>query len=496
MAITNANFNANDYVRSSGKRLITCSSDKIGTTNVFNYRFYLELEIGEVGSTETFAYTFRPNANNYGIINITKILQTVVKPIAVQQKRTIPQLGENVDDYFNEFQQNIHGMPYYVGNSNDEEFTNMAMYSTGGSGGAMVQATLYDFYSTTATGVPTKQASGSATDKYYVLTGYDKQSDLINVNYTQYKLGTPSKEFLSHNHDPITGFIQSVNCLSTDYGTVAFLNRTKDVNASSQASPYAIKISYYSNNGILGATTLLNTDANGGALFSGAGTGAEDGKMLLHCAVYPANLDRLPATLGSLTFVRPKDFTNLAYYEVQAIASTGAGDSKVYKFTIQDDTQCLKYDKQRFAYINDLGVYEYINFFELRTDNISSNNTTINSSVFKYNDSYLLGNSNDRYKERPYTPFVAHQGERTISTDFKETFTINTGNLSDVDIVKVKEMFLSPLIHYINADGSARAVILESSSIEDINNLNKHYTQQNYTLTFRYSVPTYNNIIY
>ena len=73
MAITNANFNANDYVRSSGKRLITCSSDKIGTTNVFNYRFYLELEIGEVGSTETFAYTFRPNANNYGIINITKI---------------------------------------------------------------------------------------------------------------------------------------------------------------------------------------------------------------------------------------------------------------------------------------------------------------------------------------------------------------------------------------------------------------------------------------
>ena len=68
--------------------------------------------------------------------------------------------------------------------------------------------------------------------------------------------------------------------------------------------------------------------------------------------------------------------------------------------------------------------------------------------------------------------------------------------MSDVDIVKVKEMFLSPLIHYINADGSARAVILESSSIEDINNLNKHYTQQNYTLTFRYSVPTYNNIIY
>ena len=520
MAITNANFNADDYVRSSGKRIITCSSDKIGTAGVFNYRFFLELEIGEVGSTETFSYTFRPNANNYGIINITKILQTVVKPIAVQQKLTTPQLGEGGDNYDNTMRQNIHTMPHQVGDTDEEEIVAYAMFSTGGSGGAMVQATLYDFYSTTATGVPTKQVSGSVTDKFYVLTGYEKQSDLININYSTYQLGNNSRKFLSHKHNPISGTEYNIDCLSTDFGTVACLNRTKDVNAGLPSTPVNFSIMYYAFNRTTGAsvfldqTVLANNILNGGTDFTGVSDGAEDGKMILHAGVYPANLNKLPSSIGGTTFKRPSDFMNtastldLAYYTVNTTSNLGTQSSAKYRFNLLDGfvfdsgigkvrlQPCKKYDPQRFAYINDLGVYEYINFFELRTDNISSNNTTLKSSVFNYTEAYLLGNSTDVYKEQPYVPFVAHQGERTISTDFKETFTINTGNLSNADIVKVKEMFLSPLIHYINADGSARAVILESSSIEDINNLNKHYTQQNYTLTFRYSVPTYNNIIY
>ena len=56
-------------------------------------------------------------------------------------------------------------------------------------------------------------------------------------------------------------------------------------------------------------------------------------------------------------------------------------------------------------------------------------------------------------------------------------------------------MFISSQINYINSDGSARAVILTTKSVKDIKNIDKHYEQISYSLTFRYSVPTYNNIL-
>ena len=107
MAITNANFNASDYLKASGKRIITCTSDKIGTTGVFNYRFLLELTI----NSTVYSFTFRPNNENYGFINISKILQTHIKDVGdVQQLLTIPEASTT--GTVAQFKQNIHSMPY------------------------------------------------------------------------------------------------------------------------------------------------------------------------------------------------------------------------------------------------------------------------------------------------------------------------------------------------------------------------------------------------
>jgi hypothetical protein len=463
MAITNANFNNIDYVKASGKRVITCSSDKIGTSNVFNYRFLLEMQI----SGKTYSYTFRPNNENYGFINITKILQAHIKDAGdVQQAQTVP---EGSSATVVQFKQNIHTIPH---SGTSAQITNSNNLDT-----FLIVCTLFDFYGDTIDAVPTKRTAGSSTGNLYVISGYDNESDLINVNYNSYKLTSLSAKFLNNNYE-YSGSEYIVRCTMSDWGTLSAF-RPSAVNTS-QSAQY-INITYVdTSGGTSNASVEVNTNVQ-----------VQNG-LITTFPAYPQNLNKLQF------ITRPIDVANLSHYIISASTTTPLGNraSAYYKFIIEDD--CEKYDRQRFAYINNFGVWEYITFNELRTDNISSSPTNIKGSVFNYDGNYedkFTANGSE-YREAGYVPNVAHRGEKTVATNFNETFTVNTGYLSKSDTEKVKDMFLSHKISYINTDGSARAVILENSSINAINNINKHYEQVSYSLTFRYSVPTYNNIIF
>ena len=463
MAITNANFNNIDYVKASGKRVITCSSDKIGTTNVFNYRFLLELTI----SGKTYSYTFRPNNENYGFINITKILQAHIKDAGdVQQAQTIPE-GSSANAV--QFEQNIHTMPHSGASG--------LIYTSRNQDTFLIPCNLFDFYGDTIDAVPTKRTAGSSTGNLHVISGYDRESDLINVNYNSYKLTSTTSKFLNNNYE-FSGSNYKVRCTLSDWGTLSAFTPSA-VNTSQSAT--LINITYYDTSGSTSnASVLVNSSVQ-------AQTG-----LITTFPAYPQNLNKLQFV------TRPIDVPNLSHYFIVASTTSIIGNnfSNYYKFIIEDD--CEKYDRQRFAFINNFGVWEYITFTELRTDNISSSPTNIKGSVFNYDGNYqdkFTANGNE-YREAGYVPNVAHRGEKTVATNFNETFTVNTGFLSKSDTEKVKDMFLSHKISYINTDGSARAVILETSSINAINNINKHYEQVSYQLTFRFSVPTYNNIIF
>ena len=134
MAIINYNFNADNYVKSGSKRIITCSSDAI--TGNFKYRFYLEL----VYDSKTYSYTFRPNADGYGIINIGKIIQSIVQPSSVQDVKTIPDADATATT--NAMNQSIHNMPHIINASPDR----YAYLSTGGSSCKRIELKLYDFF--------------------------------------------------------------------------------------------------------------------------------------------------------------------------------------------------------------------------------------------------------------------------------------------------------------------------------------------------------------
>ena len=471
MAIQNANFNAGSFVKAGSKRVITCTSNSIASN--FKYRFYLEL----IYDSKTYAYTFRPNANGYGLINIGKILQSVVEPISVQQVLTIPDADATATT--NSFQQNIHSMPHIINASPDRT----AYLSTGGASVKRIEVKLWDFYAATASAVPARQGS-PVTDYYYIIGGRQESTGLLAETFDKYKLTGTTKEFISPLYcKDYNATTKEFNVALTDYGTISLLNRTADVNTTGE--PFDFAISYHSADGtLLGQTLLANTDQFGGKYDA---SGVTDDSMVLTLGCFPANLNKLDASLNT-----PSDYPTLAYYTIITRAASNAQTSKAYRFNIID--RCDKYDAQRFAYINSFGVWEYITFDKLRTDKLSKKTTEIKSSVFDYSKSYATI-SPIAYQESSYIPGVAHESRIIKADNSKASFTINTGFLESHEIEKVKEMFLAPKINYINTDGTALAVILTDKSIEVVEVSHK-YGQTEYQLTFEYSVPKYNDIIF
>jgi len=474
MSIINYNWNSESYVKSGSERVITCTSNSI--VGNFKYRFYLEI----IYDGQTYSYTFRPNASGYGLININKILQSIVQPISVQQVLTVPDADTSL--LVNDFQQNIHSMPHFkfAGTGHNPQYI-----STGGTTVKRVLVKLWDFYANNATDVPTKQ-NAPQQNYYYVFSGQGKSTDLINELYTNFKLTGNSSEFISplYTEKVGNGNIYSTDVDLTDYGTISIFNRTQVVNGS--ADPYRLFITYYdADDNILAQQGLLNSATYGGEYNSGAGV--TNDSMILTFGCFPANLNKLPAT-----FNRPSDYSALAYYYVGFLNSTNQSRSAYYKFNVVD--RCKKYDTQRFAYINSMGVWEYITFNKKRTDKLSNKKTEIKSSVFDYSRAYTTITP-DEYKEGSYVPGVAHESRVVKSSNIKSSFTINTGFLKPHEILKVKEMFLAPKISYINTDGTAIAVILTNPNIDDVV-VSHRYEQTEYKLNFEYSVPKHNPIIF
>tara|TARA_R110001599_G_scaffold347011_1_gene572869 strand:+ start:9817 stop:11226 length:1410 start_codon:yes stop_codon:yes gene_type:complete len=469
MAITTSNFNSSDYVLSSSKRVITCTS-----TNVtqFKYRFYLEV----IYDSKTYAYTFRPNDSSYGLIDISSIINTLVYPINTQQVLTVPD-SISATGTTNLFQQNLHSMPHTINDTSDRD----AYLSTGGSGVKKIDLKLWDFYALTSDVVPTKQ--GSAVDgSMYLLTGYNKSTDLINFDFSDYKLDGASKSFLNGNYNDKGTYI-NIDAALTDYGTLAILNRTTDVNTAADGA-YRFLVQYYNTADVLtDSQYFLNTTDFGGKYDA---AGVSDDSMIIHFGCYPANLDKLDAA-----YDRPQDQADLSYYEVYSVASDGSQSSRKYRFNMVN--RCDKYDSQRFAYINKFGVWEYITFNKERTDKINNTKTEIKSSIYNYNQSYATITAG--YNELPFVPGVAHESRRNIASNVKQSFTIKTGYLKDHEIEQVKDMFISSAINYINEDGTALAVILTDKSIEEVAVSHK-YEQTEYRLRFEYSIETYNPILF
>lgn len=469
MGITSQNFNNADYVLSGSKRVITCKSTNVSQAK---YRFYLEV----IYNSKTYAYTFRPNSLGFGLIDISSILHSIVYPISVQQVNTVPD-SISGSGQVNDFQQNIHSIPHqkYSGSAYVPQYL-----STGGTGAKKIDLKLYDFFAANSNVAPSKQGS-SVNGSLYILSGYNISTDLINYDFTNYKLTNSSKYFLNGNYNQ-EGSELSIDVALTDYGTMAILNRTTDVNTGADGANRFLVQYYNAADQLQDSQYFLNTTDFGGRYVAG---GVSDDSMIIHFGCYPANLNKLPAT-----YDRPQDITGLAYYYVRAVSSGGAVRSKTYRFNIIN--RCDKYDAQRLAYINKFGVWEYVTFDKKRTDKINNKRTEIKSSIYNYGQAYNTTSAG--YNEKPFVPGVAHESRRNVASNVKQSFTINTGFLPAHKIEQVRDLFLSSQVHYINADGTALSVVLMNKSIDEVVVSHK-YEQTEYALNFEYSIGTYNPIL-
>ena len=468
MAITTYNFNNSDYVINSGKRVITCTSTKATEPK---FRFYLEV----LYDSKTYAYTFRPNATEYGMIDIGSILSGIVQPIYQQQVLTVPQSVETTGTT-NDFQQNIHSIPHQ---KYDSGYVDQYL-STGGTGCKFIQLKLWDFYALSSTTIPVKQGS-SVDANLYVLFGANLSTDLINQDFSNYKLTNNSGFWLSGNYRETLSNSKNIDAAITDFGVMSFLNRTLAVNTGALTQYIAIK--YYDTSGGITHQNFDQSNVYGGKWDA---SGVNDDSMIIYFGCYPANLNKL---VGSYT--KPSDITDLDYYEVYISLANGVPVySTKYRFNIIN--RCDKFDAQRFAYINKFGVWEYITFDKKRTDKLNKKNTEINKSVYDYSASF--GTYSAGYNEKPFIPHIAHESKKIVASNIGQSFTINTGFLKDYEIDQVRDMFLSPMINYINTDGSAIAVLLTNKNIDEVVVSHK-YDQTEYALNFEYSIKQHNPIL-
>jgi len=467
MAIQNYNFNSSDYVLSGSKRVITCTSTNVAEPK---FRFYLEV----IYDSKTYAYTFRPNNLGYGLIDISSILQSIVYPISVQQVLTVPASIETTGTT-NYFQQNIHSMPHQKYSSGYVE----QIFSTGGTGAKKIELKLWDFYAASSSAAPSKQGS-AVTDDMYMISGYTKSTDLINTDFSDYKLTTTTKSFLSGNYNLTDSIRSAIDVSMEDFGTLSFLNRTASVNTTAETQ-YVV-INYYTAAGVeISRRVLTQSEIYGGEYDA---SGVDGGGMIITVGCYPANLNKMATD-------RPADQVGLAYYYVSASsASGGTHYSKLYRFNMV--TRCDKFDTQRLAYINKFGVWEYITFDKKREDKISNKRKEIKTSIYNYGQSYA--NTATGYNEKPFVPGVAHESRKNVASNVKQSFKIHTGYLPDYKIEQVRDLFISSQIHYINEDGTALAIILMNNSIDEVVVSHKH-EQTEYALDFEYSIETYNPIL-
>ena len=535
MAIQNAFFgtvNANN-IWSGQKCIIKAFSTSVSSN--YKFRFYLEL----IYDGKTYAYTFRTTSSsgNAGFINITSILQTIVEPNTTTL-RTVSYLSSQSNQ--SSFA-NIHAMPYV---REDFNSTKTLAPFTGGAA-KVITAKIYEFYSTTANGTPQKQGS-SVDGTINLFYGYPPANISIskkNVyggnlgqklptgrpnmtkNYWEAQQYVPNQIespfpalFLSPLNitpDEITSSfyatnqkIKQVYVEPDDWGLVAFFNTPAFL--TSGDAPDRIRVQYYSwedgSESELETQDFLFSDATG-TKAPNYSTGLTDDYQVTYFAAFPKNLNKMNQIMGGgTTYHTPASQSDCNFYDVYLAKGSNADlRSMVYRFYISNGIflnntgtplpewlypKCKRFDKQRFAYLNKVGVWEYISFRSKRNDKITKSKSEIKKSVFNYTNFPVYENvTNEAFSQNIFESSVAHEGRKIVTQDFKNEFTIFTGYLKRYEIEAVRDMFTSTKLHILDDDGNARAVILTTTSLEDVVVSHKD-DQVEYRLTFEYAIPT------
>ena len=464
--------------------------------NTYNHQVLVELtynlasDYGNTSISKTVSFVQKTDGNGYCQFNLSDIYQTIVTPMIMGAKKS------DLASYGVPFgRESIHNLPLKSAQLNylfswsilegipataevdNQEFRGNAN---------VLDFKFYEMNSTTADGIPQKDASTEITKKVFMFWGRANESDPIEINFEEYKMDGITKKFLSSNYNYVDG-VPNVNISKDEYHTISFLNRCQ-INQGAETG-YLQAIYYDENGSVLGNLSMKQSHQTGGVYQADATDVAANREgFYLHCGVGLKNLEKL--TLNTFYFgTLPSNVTGgidaiKSYTITMRNASNTAPMSLSYKFNIVD--YCNRYEQSRIAYMNRFGAWEYMTFNKEKENDLDVKREYINKPLLSnIRGLQYLG---DVFLDSSYPPNVAKQGKMTTSVSANESFTLFTDNLKDYEIDMVKDLMMSPQIHILEGE-EAKALILETSNMKLKGDKNTGLYK--YELRFKYASPKY-----
>ena len=477
--INDSNFNI-----STGQNIAYVTTDTTGA-GVYKFRFLMELTYKIQGIatpvTKEISFTQQQNQDGQAVFNLSEIYKSIVTP------QITPSTDSDAPTTIIASQKgNIHTLPNISGGVAKIFSPGLLENSTGYEAfkGVANVMTLkfYEMYSSTAAGIPVKDATTLKTRTIYMFWGRGQEDEGVVVDFVPYQLDGSTKQFLSSNYN-FDGSDYQINIGKNEYHTIGMLNQCA---INTTAEPYRIQVSYKdSSDATLGNLEILNNATNGGTF----DVATDDESFYQYFGAGLENLQKLTVDGVNVSGTLPDSVAGgrdaISWFRIYANQQTTyAPMSDIYRFNIV--SYCSTYDQSRLAYMNRFGAWDYITLNKERTDELKVKKEYITKPIINQAtglETYVAAQINTAY---PLD--VAKQGMMTTSVAPTITTKMFTDYLPEDKIEQIKDLMMSPQIHLLDGD-NAKALILETSTMKLKREKNRGLFQ--YELKFSFANPKF-----
>ena len=400
-------------------------------SDLFYFKFILEIRLDTSGGTLIGKLRQRKNGSTSGTSNVAAIFDVrdlinsqILDTVADQNDTTksIHTLGENVV-----------AKPFSL--NSDQVKT--------------IYVKAYQSYSSSATTSPTENSSESVNDtKRYIQASLPLETvrgtvDFQSTSFATYSLDGVAKKLLSDAPAyldvlPNSSVIRN-KVRTTDYHTVGFLNGQADFGSIARN----FRITYYDGAGAsIGSAQLIeNSASHGGAKPETGSEVNEDIERIIYFGCGPANLEAstVTPTGGSSGDAQPSNFSDWAYYTIQATNDGGVSNVSQLYYFILDDDNCKGFNVRRLAWINSKGCWDYYNFKMKSIQTVGVNRNNYETMLGDYNSATYSYNNFDR-------------GKRTRKTEARMKETLNTDFISESEADFLQNLMVSTNVYLIEND--------------------------------------------
>lgn len=391
--------------------LIPYTTQQTSISDLFYFKFVLEIRIDDASGTLLGKIKLRPNGHATGTTDV----------IGIFDVRTIvnSQLEDTRQDQ-NDTTKSIHTLGANVAAKPFSQNYNQVK---------TIYVKAYQQFSSSATEIPAESTTTTVNDtKRYIAASLPLQTARgtadfqTSTAFASYSLDGAAKKFLSDVEDSTIDFTRTplvtglasgqrrINyVLSDDYHTIAFLNGEGDF--ASKGAKLMIRFYNFANS-LLATQYIDNTNANGGAIpLTGTTEVNTDVERLIYFGCGPANLQAQSVN----TSARPSAYPTYAYYAVTAVETGSSNPMSDSYYFFKQSASCKGYKMRRLAWRNSLGAYDYFNFKMKSSQTVEVDKNTYESMIGNFNsDMYSYDNTQRGKKVRSTTAIL----KETINTEW------------------------------------------------------------------------------